>query len=495
MKLSKQHITGSEERSKKSRASSNLGPHIINRCPCIALRCFAERCAVFRLQIKHCIRRMTGVAVNYYNENDPKAAAWLRELIAAEIIPAGDVDERSIIDVRPHELTRYTQQHFFAGIGGWSLALRLAGWPADLPVWTGSCPCQPFSAAGNQRGLDDERHLWPEFLRLIAKCKPAIIFGEQVCSVAVTGKQQGKGCSLSEIISVSQLSAPRKASSIQKGRSIRSGQALDGFAEAYRRGLLRGEWDSVQSGWWANMGQSIVGSDKPIVGICSQQYQDSAARGEQRDGGLGRCENARNCQGDNGKADSSIERALRKARQEFDEAVRGAWSAGVRIDLESIGYAFGASDVPAASVGAPHIRQRLFWVADSDGSKLRNRGLQCRRGLLQQPKDEATRGLADTEHNDGRSDQQSRLEGHCAGAWSDYDSIPCLDGKARRVESGTFPLVAGIPKGVVPSGDPSLQEVQATAEGRVMRLRGYGNSIVPQVAAEFIRAFMSIQSQ
>jgi DNA (cytosine-5)-methyltransferase 1 len=95
----------------------------------------------------------------YYNEYDPFAAAWLRNLISAGHIASGDVDERSIVDVRPDDLRGYTQCHFFAGIGGWPLALRLAGWPDDRPVWTGSCPCQPFSAAGKQKGEADERHL------------------------------------------------------------------------------------------------------------------------------------------------------------------------------------------------------------------------------------------------------------------------------------------------------------------------------------------------
>lgn len=120
--------------------------------------------------------------MNFYNENDPFAADWLENLIAAELIPAGKVDRRSIKEVQPDDLQGFTQCHFFCGIGGWSEALRLAGWTG--PCWTGSCPCQPFSqAAGKKRkGKGDERHLWPELYRLIRECGPSVVYGEQVAS-------------------------------------------------------------------------------------------------------------------------------------------------------------------------------------------------------------------------------------------------------------------------------------------------------------------------
>jgi DNA (cytosine-5)-methyltransferase 1 len=123
----------------------------------------------------------------YYNEIEPYAAEWLRNLIKAGHIPHGEVDTRSIVDVSPDELRGYTQCHFFAGIGGWSHALRLAGWPDDRPVWTGSCPCQPFSVAGKGAGTDDPRHLWPHFHRLIAACRPPVVMGEQVAGKAGYG--------------------------------------------------------------------------------------------------------------------------------------------------------------------------------------------------------------------------------------------------------------------------------------------------------------------
>lgn len=120
----------------------------------------------------------------YYNEHDKFAAQWLRNLIKAGHIAPGDVDERSIVDVRADDIRGYVQCHWFAGLGGWSRALRLAGWEDDRPVWTASVPCQPYSAASNghegPQGADDERDLWPTTFPLIRESRPPAIFGEQV---------------------------------------------------------------------------------------------------------------------------------------------------------------------------------------------------------------------------------------------------------------------------------------------------------------------------
>jgi DNA (cytosine-5)-methyltransferase 1 len=124
-----------------------------------------------------------GRGTAYYNEFDAKAAAWLRELIADGHIAPGEVDERDIRDVKPDDLRPFRQVHLFAGIGGWSAALRQAGWrDDDKPVWTASCPCQPFSAAGGRSGFTDERHLWPAVYHLATQCRPDVLLGEQVAS-------------------------------------------------------------------------------------------------------------------------------------------------------------------------------------------------------------------------------------------------------------------------------------------------------------------------
>jgi DNA (cytosine-5)-methyltransferase 1 len=283
----------------------------------------------------------------YYNEIDPYAAQWLRNLIAAGHLPAGHVDERSIEDVTPADLAGFTQCHFFAGFGGWALALRLAGWPDSRPAWTGSCPCQPFSAAGKGAGFADERHLWPAWQHLIAQCRPAVVFGEQVASKAVD-----------------------------------------------------------------------------------------------------------------------------------------PWIDLVHADLEGMGYAFGCVAFPSAGVGAPHIRDRNYWVADADGrhasAERQQRGWEQR----QQPQDGRVVRMAESDGQCARiyakalQAGQSELGGRVGdgrpgptnGLWRAADWLACTDGKWRPVEPGAQPLAHGIPN-------------------RVGRLRAYGNAINPHQAAEFIRAY------
>ena len=131
----------------------------------------------------------------YYNDSDPYCAQWLRNLIAAGLLPLGDVDERPIEEVQPEDVRDYRQCHWFGGLGGWPLALQIAGW-GDEPIWTGSCPCQPFSVAGKRAGALDPRHLWPHFYRLIRASRPPVVFGEQVSGAAGYAWLDGVGSDL-----------------------------------------------------------------------------------------------------------------------------------------------------------------------------------------------------------------------------------------------------------------------------------------------------------
>lgn len=70
--------------------------------------------------------------------------------------------------------------------GGWPIAFRLAGWPDSRPVWSGSCPCGPYSIVGKRQAQADARDLWPAWFSLMGPECPDI-FGEQVADAIELG--------------------------------------------------------------------------------------------------------------------------------------------------------------------------------------------------------------------------------------------------------------------------------------------------------------------
>ena len=284
--------------------------------------------------------------MNYYNEFDPNAAAWLRELIAAGLIPAGDVDERSICDVSADDVRGYVSCHWFAGIGGWAYAARLAGWPDDKPIWSASAPCQPFSCAGVGKGTDDERHLWPELMRLIEAGRPPVVIGEQVASADVIG---------------SQLEAAFVAA-VQRGDYAAANRAANRLVKSPSLGF------------------------KPV------------------------------------------------------------WVDGIQNDLERIGYTCGTPVLAASSVGAPHKRQRLYWLAESSSTRTgRNaRATLSEEASLQGPGDSngvissnepiscgANDTVANTKRDAGRSDDPGRRpEGREADGRYCEDACPMANSQS-----------------------------------------------------------------
>ena len=221
-------------------------------------------------------------AAAYYNEMDPYAAQWLRNLIAAGHIAPGDVDERGILEVKPDDLRRYTQCHFFAGIAGWSYALRLAGWPDDRPVWTGSCPCQPFSAAGKQRGSDDERHLWPAFFGLIRECGPASVFGEQVAGAAglawldhVCADLEGAGYAAAAAnLCAAGAGAYHIRQRLYWVADMQGQRRGEGCADTPRGDV--GAWPQGAGVRFADDGGSVLGNSKRAFHRCEGQASDHA---------------------------------------------------------------------------------------------------------------------------------------------------------------------------------------------------------------------------
>ncbi|TMS58499.1 DNA cytosine methyltransferase [Imbroritus primus] len=374
----------------------------------------------------------------YYNEFNKYAAEWLRNLIAAGHISPGDVDERDIRDVRPDDLRGYSQCHFFAGIGVWSYALRRAGWSDDRSVWTGSCPCQPFSAAGAGLGFADERHLWPHFHWLIQECRPATLLGEQVASKdadpwidLVQADLEGLGYAFGCVpFPSASVGAPHIRDRLYWVAHANGGTRRKG--RAHVRGRIAGS-DAESRAGLGGSGMShgldhASGTGLEGFGLRHQAasgYRQGPLRSVAATGELG------------GLAD--LHGAGRSARGE------GCAPVGHRPAAESDRCDGGLADAERGDTEQPTGQRAGPGEADSAGAPGQSEGCGP---------------IPDT-----------RPAGPVNGFWRDADWLFCRDGKWRPVEPGTFPLVDGAP-------------------ARVGRLRAYGNAINAEAARIFVECVM-----
>lgn len=379
----------------------------------------------------------------YYNEHDANAAAWLRELIKAKQITDGEVDERSIEDVLPADVRRFDRCHFFAGIGVWDHALNLAGWPDDRRVWTGSCPCQPFSAAGKGEGFADERHLWPAWFHLQRECRPDTIFGEQVASKdgltwfdLVSSDLEGIGYRIGAAdIPVAGVGAPHIR---QRLFFVADADGGDSGTEWQQRGGQHGQQPQNRRP------NDALGKDTSRIG--RRGWSDGDQAGSERAlqiEGLG----------SRGELENSTGDGWRKGWPEPNGIERRPDAAlgGSVIELE---YAELRRREQRAT------RERS--VQKSDAGRPTD-GLDNPNGQRRQ---EQRHGFAD-----GQEQPRVELPGLTNGFWHDAEWIYCRDGKYRPTKPGIFPLADG-------------------TTGRVALLRGAGNAISPQVAQAFIESYL-----
>ena len=374
----------------------------------------------------------------YYNEIDPFAAQWLRNLINAGHIAPGIVDERSIEDVYPNDLRGFTQCHFFAGIGVWSLALRKAGWSDTRPVWTGSCPCQPFSAAGQGAGFDDERHLWPHFHHLIKECRPAIVLGEQVASKdadpwidLVCDDLEALGYAFGSVPFPSAgVGAPHIRDRLYW---VANASSAGPQGSGHPRGPRPG-----REGCTLERSGAHGGLAHP-----SNQRQHWRGAGEASDGGDStRQQSERFC--DAGGVGHADRIGAGRDGRPVSGQVAGQDGQHIPIDADASGGDGWMADTQHDGCGGQESHQ-----AKPDGNR-------------------ENFGLLDRGHF---APQGQPATGPTNGYWRDADWLYCRDGKWRPVEPGTFPLAHG-------------------AAARVGRLRAYGNAINAKAAQVFIECVM-----
>ena len=441
----------------------------------------------------------------YYNEYDPDAAAWLRELVRRGLIADGEVDERSILDVDADDVRGFCQCHWFAGIGGWSYALRLAGWPDNSPVWTGSPPCQPFSVAGKQKGRDDARHLAPKFISLVGAARPGMLFGEQVASADVFGKAAkragGNFVAPPQWSWLDDLSDRLEAARYAVGASDFPSAGVG--APHIRQRTFFG---AVSHEWLAD----ADGGERQRIADGKGCQRDRAQAGRvEGDGQLaasGEFRRLADAEGDRRADGSSQQRSGRQvlaAAAEIvgigDRRASGGLVHSIGAGLE--GHGGHGDGIREPGRLDPHALGSVA-AAGADGGMAdsssfgRDRGQGASSGREHVGADAGWSEGNDGPVRIGETGYGSRGTSPLHGFWRDADWLFCRDGKWRPVEPAVLGMVDGIPGCVVPSG-PFVPASYPLAQGgrdarRAQRLRGYGNAINPHAAAEFIRAFAQV---
>ena len=463
----------------------------------------------------------------YYNEIDPYAAEWLRSLIRSGHIADGIVDERSISDVRPDELQEFTQCHFFAGIGVWSYALRSAGWEDDRPVWTGSCPCQPFSNAGSRKGVTDERHLWPHWFHLIEQCRPSTVFGEQVASkdglgwidlvqADMEGADYAIGafdlCSAGfgaphirqRLWFVADTDNPRSQGRIsgrtdskwqdKHGHSGRSGSTIGMGDPDIDDG--RNEHSPVTSEREARLEHGGASSTGRMADsntrLSDRSFKEIRTRGHTSDtnGFDGRMGNSDNG-GSQGSGKTGVGQGMEQSgsqstRTESDFGMADTASSGRQYEpseRSSEVQSKKTGDRPINDSGGHGASTSRMGDTEHDGqSSITEQGghdQDASDNEKEQIVSVQSEGASVTGHDrsgDGgeRGSEAQTRANETNGFWRDTDWLLCRDGKWRPVEPSTFPLAHG-------------------ATARVGRLRAYGNAITAQVAQGLIESYMEVK--
>ena len=270
-----------------------------------------------------------------------------------------------------------------------------SGWRGRVDILTGGFPCQPFSIAGQRKGSDDNRYLWPEMLRAVREIQPGWIVGENVGGIL---------------------------SMVQPGQEVEVANE-----------------------------QSLFGEDNRKRVVLRQEYVIETI-----------------CQ-----------------------------------DLECEGYSVQPVLIPACAVGAPHRRDRVWFIAkrntssDTDGQRRDGRGGD-RKGRY-------VPGNRQRNAEKDKQEREKRQSGTCQDDRADvYADRIGLEGRFYKKQKGIPRVQSEIPGPCIlrdwedfPTQSPVCGRNDGFSPGmdgitfskwRQESVKAYGNAIVPQVAFEIFKA-------
>ena len=317
-------------------------------------------------------------------------------------------------------------------------------WRGKVDILTGGFPCQPFSYAGQRRGAEDDRYLWPHMLRAIQECRPTWVIGENVGGIATMVEQ-------SEIAQVGV-----QASLFGETDTLRS-------YELRQRFTLERVCSDLE-----HLGYAVQPIVVPACAVGAPHRRDRVfivAHANELRRGLGEVHQSQHI-GLEGNIGTTGDDGI--VRPTADTDIRGTRTPGESGAAQAVG-------------SHPHAEQsqRLAETQRSDGLP-----------QLQQPHSDSDGGMRQGWHESGLRQTESRLGVEALVEEKRRDTLADF-GLGQRWAA--FPSVSPIHRG----NDGIPFDVDCLAipfnKWRQEALKAYGNAIVPQVMYEIFKAIEQVE--
>jgi DNA-cytosine methyltransferase len=393
----------------------------------------------------------------------------------------------------------------FSGIGGFSLGLERAGpfrtaafceqdpfcqavlrkhWP-DVPIFDdirelegneepaladgvdlicGGFPCQPWSVAGQQRGAEDDRDLWPAMAALIEKLRPKWVIGENVRGFV--SEPLGLQRSLSDLESIGYEAVPFIIPACAVDAPHRRDRV---WIVAHRQVNGRGPWrarrpDSSRSGEREQALSALADADREGL--------ERAKRPKHERTGKGFTENRKNVADAYTRLSNGSFEEVQSRGQTFDTSSEGSTDVAHANGKGLQGRKFDST------VKSETTRDGNAWTKGCNGRTAADQDVSDTNGARLQKREEAgdagskrTRGDEQLERC-GVSEGPAWIAEQCLGL--PHDGLPgWLGGDWER----------GVPR------------VTQKEEGRRMKIKALGNSVVPQVVAQIGKAIIAAEGR
>jgi DNA-cytosine methyltransferase len=346
-------------------------------------------------------------------------------------------------------------------------------------IITGGFPCQPFSVAGSRKGTDDNRHLWPEMFRIIKEFKPRWIIGENVRGIVsiqdglvfetVCTDLESEGYEVQTFnIPAVGVGAPHKRERIwivaNSRCSVRREQSSRNSESIGSRTFKKTERSTDTS--------KITGSSERAETMADTESKRTGENNERlrsRTSGISGREGTTRIQEDVANSNTgNVEAGCERQRRIREENTKERQS----------NNATGSSEVMANTNESISRERQIFGNPNDKG-----RGASETRRESLQPEDRQTRTdnlgsgsevMANT--NSERQQEQCRPK----SIQEEGNELECSSSQS----GGNFWDI-----------EPDVGRVVNGLPGRVHRLKGLGNAIVPQIAEEIGRAIMKVEQQ